>query len=189
LNLRSCPIGTTPLPLWRGKLVVLCLLGFLATDFVITITLSAADATAHIVENPWAPAALQHRVGLTLLLIAILGAFFIRGFHEAIGLAVVLVAVYLVVNVVVILVGLSAVLRHGAVIHDWGQALLHAFLRQAHVPTPDIERAWRALGSRQPRSRRSGSRQERPAASDPEHVQLFQMRTLPELGTAIATPR
>jgi len=69
----------------------------------LTITLSAADATAHIVENPWAPAALQHRVGLTLLLIAFLGAFSIRGFHEAIGLAVILVAVYLALNVVVIL--------------------------------------------------------------------------------------
>jgi hypothetical protein len=111
---------------WRGKLVVLCLLGFLATDFVITITLSAADATAHIVENPWVPAALHHHVGITLFLIAILGAMFIRGFREAIGLAVVLVAVYLALNVVVILVGLGAVLRQGAVVHDWGQALLRA---------------------------------------------------------------
>jgi hypothetical protein len=37
--------------------------------------------------------------------------------------------------------------------------------------------------------RRSGSRQERPAASDLEHLQLFQVRAVPDLGAAIATPR
>ena len=39
---------------------------------------------------------------ITLLLLALLAAVFLRGFSEAIGIAVVLVAVYLALNLVVV---------------------------------------------------------------------------------------
>jgi len=112
------------LPRWRGKLFVLALLGFVATDFIITITLSAADATAHIVENPFAPPFLHgHRVAVTLVLVAVLGAIFLKGFKEAIGLAVALVAVYLLLNLVVVSVGIYEVFTHPEALPAWKRAM------------------------------------------------------------------
>src|SRR3954464_8398375 len=112
------------LPRWKGKAFVLCLLGFAATDFVITITLSAADATAHIVGNPFVPRSLNHPVGLTLVLLTALSAVFLKGFREAINLAVVIVAVYLALNVVVIGVAVAQLFRHPEVFPAWQSALL-----------------------------------------------------------------
>ncbi|HWU23137.1 MAG TPA: amino acid transporter [Nocardioides sp.] len=112
------------LPFWRGKLFVLVLLGFALTDFIITITLSAADAAAHAVENPHVPAYLHGKeMWVTLFLVALLGAVFLRGFGEAISVAVGLVVAYLVLNAVVIAVGIVHVIHHGHVVPDWWRSL------------------------------------------------------------------
>jgi hypothetical protein len=113
------------LPRWRGKAVVLCLLGFAATSFIITITLSAADATAHIIENPFVPAWMNRPVVVTFVLLAALGAIFLRGFKEAIWLAVLLVAVFLAVNTIVIGWEMVQLWRHPDALAD-GRANLFA---------------------------------------------------------------
>src|SRR5262249_12762929 len=110
-------------PKWKGKMLVLCLLGFAATDFVITITLSAADATAHLIENPLTPAWLDHPMLVTLALLLLLGWIFVRGFGEAIALAVFLVVTYLALNVIVVCVGLSHIWQHPEALANWKLAL------------------------------------------------------------------
>ena len=88
---------------WWSKLLVLVLLGFAVTDFLITITLSTADATAHIVENPLVGSALHGwEVPLTCALVVLLGVVFLMGFAEAVGIAVVVVATFLLLNLVVV---------------------------------------------------------------------------------------
>lgn len=112
------------LPGWRGKLLVLFLLGFVATAFVVTITLSAADATAHILHNPFVPEALAGwQVPVTLALIAALGAVFLLGFSEAISIAVILVVVYLGMNVVVVTTAVEHVLTAPELVVNWQNAL------------------------------------------------------------------
>ena len=109
---------------WSGKILVLVLLGFAATDFMITMTLSAADASTHLLENPYAPDFLHGRqFVVTRVLLAALAAVFLRGFSEAIGIAVVLVAVYLALNAVVVGDALVHLVTSGAKVSDWWSAL------------------------------------------------------------------
>jgi amino acid permease len=122
------------LPRWRGKALVLFLLGFALTSFIITITLSAADATAHIMENPFTPDFMRHRVALTLVLLAFLGAVFMKGFREAIGLAVGIVAVYLVLNAIVLGVSFHHLFSDPQALNRWSAHLL------AEYPSP-----WRMI--------------------------------------------
>ena len=112
------------LPFWKGKLFVLVLLGFAATDFIITMTLSSADATAHVVENPNVPTLLRgENLLITLVLLGVLGAVFLRGFSEAIGIAVALVGAYLTLNAIVIGVSLWEVATSPSTVTDWTAAL------------------------------------------------------------------
>ena len=110
-------------PGWGGKVFVLVLLGFASTDFVITMTLSAADATAHFIHNPYTPQLLRNQMAVTLFLLAVLGGIFLKGFKEAINLAVWLVAVYLALNAVVSVAGVLQILQHQEVLPAWKQAL------------------------------------------------------------------
>jgi len=104
---------------WKGKALVLCLLGFAATDFIITITLSAADASAHIVQSPVAPMWMHDKMGLTMVLLILLGAVFLIGFREAISVSFAIVSLYLVLNAVVVVYGLAHMPGEIPKINDW----------------------------------------------------------------------
>jgi hypothetical protein len=112
------------LPRWRGKALVLVLLGFAATDYVITMTMSAADATAHVLENPFVPHWIEHPIAFTILLLLTLAAIFLRGFKEAIWVAVLLVAAYLFFNVWIIGYELIQLWRHPQLVDNWMQNLV-----------------------------------------------------------------
>jgi len=113
------------LSFWKGKLFVLCLLGFIATDFMVTITLSSSDATAHIVENPFVAEYLAgHEVLITLVLVAVLGAIFLKGFREAVGIAVVVVGAFLLLNLVVVAVGIYESVANPQNLVGWTDTLL-----------------------------------------------------------------
>ncbi len=108
---------------WQGKLFVLALLGFAATDFVITITLSASDAAAHVVENPYMAFTHGMQLPITVGLIAALGLVFLMGFREAISIAVILVGVYLGLNMIVVGRAVVEVVQNPVEIQRWQTSL------------------------------------------------------------------
>ena len=112
---------------WPSKVLVLALIGFVATGFIITITLSAADASAHLVENPFLTDALHGReVVITLVLLAFLAAVFLKGFGEAIGIAVVLVVAYIGLSAVVVANGFWHIFQNPGTFTDWTNAVTEA---------------------------------------------------------------
>lgn len=114
---------------WKGKALVLILLGFAATDYIITKTLSSADAAVHLIENKlWnerAPQWIldwgidQERMTFTIVILILLGAMFLRGFKEVIGVAVGITAIFLLLNVVIILSGIFYLISHPELFNNW----------------------------------------------------------------------
>ncbi|HLM03605.1 MAG TPA: amino acid transporter [Blastococcus sp.] len=112
------------LPFWKGKIFVLVLLGFVATSWIITITLSAADASVHVLENPFFPDFLEgHAVALTVGLLLVLGGVFLLGFSEAVVVAIPLVVTFLALNAVIVVVGIGDVLADPDALSGWTDRL------------------------------------------------------------------
>lgn len=111
---------------WMGKVIVLVLIGFAMTDFVITITLSAADATHHVLENPLVGGLLPHSpVLVTAGLILGLCLVFLWGFREAIGVSMLIAIPYMVMNAVIVGAGLTRLAAEPAVVAAWWSKLTH----------------------------------------------------------------
>jgi len=105
---------------WNSKFFVLFMLGFASTDFIITITLSAADAALHLAENPIMHSLLgDSQLWITIGLMALLAMVFLRGFKEAIGLAALIAIPYILLNFVVLFVGFNKILLNPEILLNW----------------------------------------------------------------------
>lgn len=134
---------------WAGKIVVLVLIGFAATDFVVTKTLSAADAAAHLIGNPiyaqYAPGWMQGQVIVTMFLLVLLGALFLKGYDEVVGVATILVATYLALSFLVIGAGLYQLWAVPAMLQQWSQAVMAGQYHIADAPISGTG-VWVAVG-------------------------------------------
>ena len=144
------------LPRWRGKALVLCLLGFAATGFIITITLSAADATAHIIENPLAARAGEAPDRADARAARGARRVFLKGFREAIGSRCRSSASTSLLNVVVLAWGVHYLWLHPATCSAWTGAAT-----AEHGSPASMMLSSRCSCSR---SSRSASRDSRPAS-------------------------
>jgi hypothetical protein len=133
---------------WRGKSLILVLLGFAATDFIMVKTISLADAAVHILGNEYAPwqntlqflaerstdygtqlvgsavTGFFNKQLMVTLLLGVLGFVFWfllrKGFNRnVIVLAVPLIAVYLLLNAAIIGYGLRYLAIHSEVLTGW----------------------------------------------------------------------
>lgn len=152
---------------WGGKLFILLLLGFVATDFVMTRTLSTADAAKHVLGNDYTtsginwmlqrknafydvlPSTLQGewterffdwcdgQLIVTVLLTIVgfvLYFFLLRGFTRGfVYAATAIVALFLVLNGLVIGSSLVYVTRHPEYVTNWMDIIGFASRNQAPI--------------------------------------------------------
>ena len=105
---------------WNGKLAVIALIAFAVTDFIITITLSASDAAAHLVENVYFANHVGHSsISVTLFLVVMLGVVFYIGLREAITVSVIVVIPFLILNFITIIFALQEVIHHPYLFDNW----------------------------------------------------------------------
>ena len=133
---------------WTAKVFVLILVGFAATDFVITKTLSAADAAAHLLSNPIfvesAPKWLQGQIVITMLLLLLLSALFMKGYGEVVGVATVLVVAYIGLTAVVVIAGLAYHWSHPELLGRWWSQISSGQYSLKHAPLSG-QSIWTAL--------------------------------------------
>jgi hypothetical protein len=145
---------------WRGKSLVLLLLGFAATDFIMVKTISLADAAVHVIGNSYAPwqEALTSLAEWTretsrsvigdavtdffnkqlvvTLLLGVLGFIFWymlrKGFtRNVIALAVPIVGIYLILNAIIIGSGLCYLANHSELVSTWWEQVCN---RESGIP-------------------------------------------------------
>jgi hypothetical protein len=134
---------------WGAKLVVLVLIGFAATDFVITKTLSAADAAAHLISNPLyedhVPTWLQGQMPTTMFLLVLLGAMFLKGYGEVVGLATVLCTAFLGLSFIVVVASVFYLVTHPALLQQWFTEISTGNYHLDHAPLSGTG-PWVAMG-------------------------------------------
>ncbi len=109
---------------WKSKIFVLVLLGFAGTDFVITMTLSAADAARHAIANPFLhPYVGNAQITITLSLLVALAVVFLLGFREAIRLATAVAVPYLLLNLVVLVWAIVKIASRPELLAMWHLSL------------------------------------------------------------------
>jgi hypothetical protein len=131
---------------WMGKVLVLALIGFAMTDFVLTIAISAADATQHLLHNPFLSFVPDRPILVAAAIIVAVGLVFLRGFGAAISLAAAIAIPYMVLNAIVIGASIAHLVRNPLLVSAWWEQVRFFDPHQlgadlARISAADVPRA------------------------------------------------